>query len=69
MTPLPPHNGHLFTTANFFCPQGNRYEEVRLYYESSLGTIASYRSSLPGGFSYYPDWRVHQFNNKLSTAF
>ena len=22
MTPLPPHNGHLSTTATFFCPQG-----------------------------------------------
>ena len=24
MIPLPPHNGYLFTTATFFCPQGGR---------------------------------------------
>ena len=30
--PLPPHNGHLFTTATFFCPQGGRCGEVQLYY-------------------------------------
>ena len=29
-TPLPPHNGHLSTTA-FFCPQGGRCGEVWLY--------------------------------------
>ena len=27
ITPLLPHNGHLSTTATFFCPQG----EIRLY--------------------------------------
>ena len=25
ITSLPPHNGHLSTTATFFCPQGGRY--------------------------------------------
>ena len=28
-TPLPSHNGHLSTTATFFCPQGGRCGEVR----------------------------------------
>ena len=33
-TPLPPHNGHLSTTATFFsCPQGGRYREVHLWVE------------------------------------
>ena len=31
ITPLPPHNGHLSTTATFFCPQGGRCGEVQLY--------------------------------------
>ena len=31
ITPLPPHNGHLSTTANFFCPQGGRCGDVLLY--------------------------------------
>ena len=30
-TPLPRHNGHLSTTATFFCPQGGRCGEVPLY--------------------------------------
>ena len=29
--PLPSHNGHLSTTANFFCPQGGRCGDVLLY--------------------------------------
>ena len=31
ITPLPRHNGHLSTTATFFCPQGGRCGEVPLY--------------------------------------
>ena len=30
ITTLPPSNGHLSTTATFFCPQGDRCGEVRL---------------------------------------
>ena len=29
---LSPYNGRLSTTATFFCPQGGRFGEVRLYY-------------------------------------
>ena len=32
ITPLPPHNGHLSTTATFFCPQGGHCGEVQLYF-------------------------------------
>ena len=28
--PLPSHDGHLCTTATFFCPQGGCFEEVGL---------------------------------------
>ena len=28
ITPLPPHNSNLSTTATFFCPQGGRCGEV-----------------------------------------
>lgn len=31
VTPLPPHNGQLSTTASSFCPHGGRYGEVRPY--------------------------------------
>ena len=30
ITPLPPHNGHLSTTASFFRPQGGRGGKVQL---------------------------------------
>ena len=30
ITPLPPRNGHLSTTATFFCPQGGHCGDVRL---------------------------------------
>jgi len=30
ITPLPPHNGDISTTAIFVCPQGGRFVEVRL---------------------------------------
>ena len=30
ITPLPPLNGHLSTTATFCCPQDSRCREVRL---------------------------------------
>ena len=32
ITPLPPHNRHLSTTATFVSPQGGRYGEARLYF-------------------------------------
>ena len=31
ITPLPPHNSNLSTTATFFCPQGGCCGEVRLH--------------------------------------
>ena len=31
VTPLPPHIGHFSSTATFFCTQGSRFGEVRLY--------------------------------------
>ena len=34
VTPLPPHNSHLSTTATFFSPQGGRCGGVRLYFHS-----------------------------------
>ena len=30
ITPVPPHNGHLLTSANFHCPQGYHCTEVQL---------------------------------------
>ena len=33
ITPLLPYNSHLSTMAIFFCPQGGRCREVRLYQE------------------------------------
>ena len=35
----PPHNGHLSTTATFFCPLGGLYGEVRLYLHVTLGLL------------------------------
>ena len=32
ITPPPPHNGHLSTTATFLCPQVSRCGEVQMYY-------------------------------------
>ena len=32
ITPLPPHNRYLSTTATFVSPQGGRYGEARLYF-------------------------------------
>ena len=48
MTPLLLHSGHLLTKATFYCP---RRVSTVLWKLSSLGTIAPYRSSLPGGTS------------------
>ena len=36
ITPLPPHNGYLFTTATFFCLLGGLCREVGLYILCSL---------------------------------
>ena len=32
ITPPPPHNGHLSTTATFLCPQVSRCGEVQMYH-------------------------------------
>ena len=42
ITPLPGHNGHLSTTATFFCPQGGPFGDVRLEYLSEAGGLALY---------------------------
>ena len=32
ITPQPPHNGHLSTTATFLCPQDDHCREVLMFY-------------------------------------
>ena len=69
LPPLPPNNGHLVSTATFFCPQGDRCGDVQLLLELFYQTIShrywKVRFEIYQRFIQTQTYRIFYFSRRL----